>query len=78
MQHFHKSGFVYNGLKLDNIIIKDINCYKSTIYDKLNLQIQDFNYITRYRDDQNNHVENLVREELRSNLLNASLEVMKF
>ena len=54
----HSAGFVYNDLKLDNLLLENVktnvnNLYKSDddIFDKYNVNLIDFGYISSYMDE---------------------------
>ena len=69
-ERIHESGFTYNDLKLDNILIGD---YKSTAKNQHQIKLCDFGFMSRYRNKIGEHYEQHSLERFRSNLLFASI-----
>ena len=74
----HKSGYVYQGLNFDSIIIQ-----ADKFDDLMAVQLMDFDNASRYQEKKDGsptstHVINIQREEIRSDMMNASLEVLDF
>ena len=74
-ERIHESGFTYNDLKLDNILIGD---YKSTDKNQYQIKLCDFGFMSRYRNKNGEHYEQHSVERFRSNLLFASVNQFEF
>ena len=54
LEELHQIGYVYNDLKLDNIVIGDKTSSASSLTD---IRLIDFGLCTRYIDDNGKHIE---------------------
>jgi len=75
MEKIHDSGYTYNDLKLDNILVGDISQKLESMHQ---IRLIDFGFAERYRDKDGNHIEELDVQVFRSNMIFASPNQMNF
>lgn len=80
LERLHNAGYVYNDLKLDNILLDyGVNMEQlvntdQDIFDSLNINIIDFGYVTPYlKNDSKMHIDKTRVNVFRGNLLFASI-----
>ena len=54
MEKIHESGYTYNDLKLDNILVGDVD---QTLERMHEIRLIDFGFAERFRDKEGNHIE---------------------
>lgn len=75
IQVVHEAGYVYNDIKLENIMIQKSK--DDSITDP-KIILVDYGMAMRYQDDQGNHLQNKEMSKFCGNLIFASLDVLKF
>lgn len=83
-EQIHSQGYIYNDLKLDNLLIgyKDKlpdKYVETNCFDKVDISIVDFGFVTRYMDDTNKKhlpVQNV--KVFRGNIMFASPNQLNF
>ena len=85
MEQIHRAGFVFNDLKLDNILLdfnSDEDVLQTTeenIFESHNVTMIDFGFATQYLDeDTEQHIKKKRVDAFRGNVAFASLNQMKF
>ena len=86
MRQIHSAGFVFNDLKLDNLLLEfdapEIEFLVKTsenIFEKYNIIIIDFGFSTSYlQKGTDEHVEKGVVDTFRGNIVFSSLHQLKF
>ena len=54
MEKVHESGYTYNDLKLDNILVGDVDQTPDKMHE---IRLIDFGFAERYRDKDGNHIQ---------------------
>lgn len=85
LEQMHQAGYIFNDLKLDNLLFdsgvdtNDLKAAKGNIFDKQNINIIDFGFVSPYLDkDTQEHLEKTQLDCFRGNITFASLNQMKF
>lgn len=86
LQRIHKAGYVYNDLKLDNLLMNyraaDFNYLRTTdnnIFEEHSVNIIDFGFATRYLDKKTKvHFDKEEIDVFRGNMVFASVNQLKF
>ena len=85
LEQVHGAGFVYNDLKLDNLLvdadtdIKDVCKTDDDIFDMINVNLIDFGYITKYQDSTTKeHISKSKVDMFRGNIVFSSVHQLKF
>lgn len=87
MRYVHKAGYIYNDLKPDNIMIKNLHVSNSSdLFDNAELSLIDFGFCSKYietlkRKDGSKkfvHVDQKDTDDFKSNMFFASLDTLKF
>ena len=85
LERIHRAGFIYNDLKLDNLLLDaDVDIQSLLMTDKdffetVNVNIIDYGFVTRYVDDGfKKHVSKKEVDVFRGNILFSSLHQLKF
>jgi len=66
----HEAGYIYNDMKLDNILIGD---YKNKEDSMHNIRLIDFGFASKYLDKDGNHLPLTETQVFRSNMIFASI-----
>ena len=83
LEAVHKAGYVYNDLKLDNLMVG----YNQKIYKKTNgcsmftecsMHLVDFGYATKYKDKMGKHISKGEVSVFRGNIMFSSLAMQEF
>ena len=78
----HKAGYVYNDLKLDNIMLDQKQRQRKTVEEnndeQLRILLIDFGMATKYVDEDGDHLPNCEVEKFKGNLLFATLNTLQF
>ena len=84
-QQVHSAGFVFNDLKLDNLMLDFDSNEKlllesnDDIFEDYNVNIIDFGYATSYlKQDGQSHIKKKVLDFFRGNIMFSSMNQMKF
>ena len=69
-ERIHEAGFIYNDLKMDNILVGNFKSCESSLY---KIRLCDFGFACRYQDKHGRHLEQSDVDVFRSNMIFASL-----
>jgi serine/threonine protein kinase len=75
MEKVHESGYTYNDLKLDNILVGDLNQSLNSMHE---VRLVDFGFAERFRDKDGNHIKEVDVQVFRSNMIFASPNQLEF
>ena len=85
LEQVHTAGFVYNDLKLDNLLldadtdIKNVSKTDDDIFDMLDVNLIDFGYTTKYEDPTTKeHIGQSKLDMFRGNIVFSSVHQMQF
>lgn len=85
MEQIHTAGFVYNDLKLDNLMldanVDNLFAFESNedIFERCNVNIVDFGFMTPYIDnDSMEHIRKIVVDVYRGNFFFSSINHLKY
>lgn len=85
LEQIHQAGFVFNDLKLDNLLFdmdadaKKLRTTEENIFDKNNINIIDFGFVCPYVDqDTQEHLEKTQLDIFRGNMVFSSINQLKF
>jgi casein kinase 1 len=79
----HKAGYVFNDLKLDNLMVGlnqklSMIISKKSVFSDCSIHLVDFGYATKYKDKKGNHIELGELPSFRGNIIFASRDQMEF
>lgn len=76
----HNAGYIYNDLKLDNLMIGfgQKLSQDNSIFSDCSLHLVDFGFATKYLDSKGKHIKEGKVNVFRGNIMFASLNQMKF
>jgi serine/threonine protein kinase len=75
LQIVHEAGYVYNDIKLENVMIKQ---NKDETSSDLKVVLVDYGMAMKYTDEAGDHLENQEMDKFCGNLIFASLDVLNF
>ena len=85
LEQVHATGFVFNDLKLDNLLlnfdadVKSISKSKGNFFDSHNINMIDFGFATSYvLEDGKTHIKKCYVDFFRGNMVFSSLNQLKF
>ena len=70
LETIHNAGFVYNDLKLDNLVVGD---FKNSPESMNEIRLVDFGFVTRYLDKDGKHLQMKNITTFRNNLIFCSI-----
>jgi serine/threonine protein kinase len=80
LESMHKAGYIYNDLKLDNLMVgfgQKISKTHNNVFEDCIINLIDYGYTTRYLDHAGNHIEQGELDNFRGNIVCASLSHME-
>ena len=85
LEQVHNAGFIYNDLKLDNLLldadtdIKNVFKTDDDIFDIINVNLIDFGYVTKYQDSTTKqHISLSKVDKFRGNIAFSSVHQLQF